>query len=118
VQTRLLVVDDEPHILESLRVFFAREGFDVDAVPDGETGLDRLPGSPRYDVVLVDLGPLVDGAQAPTSADAGRFPLAVNVPPADEPPPPPPRPQAMPRGETGSAHLQRRIQTSNETSDV
>ncbi len=55
MQTRLLVVDDEPHILESLRVFFAREGFDVDAVPDGESGLDRLPGSPRYDVALVDL---------------------------------------------------------------
>lgn len=44
MQTRLLVVDDEPHILESLRVFFAREGFDVDAVGEGETAMDRLPG--------------------------------------------------------------------------
>lgn len=34
------------------------------------------------DVLLIDEGPLVDGAQAPTSADAGRFPLQVNASPA------------------------------------
>ena len=56
------------------------------------------------DVLLVDGGPLVDGAQAPTSADAGRFPLQVHVPVR-----PPPT-----AGETGNDYHNRRLRELND----
>lgn len=56
------------------------------------------------DVLRVDAGPLIDGAQAPTSADAGRFPLQVNVPPR-----PPPK-----DGETGNDYHNRRLRELND----
>lgn len=57
------------------------------------------------DVLLVDAGPLVEGAQAPTSTDAGRLPL---------------QPQARNRpsptdGETGNEHINRRLRDLNPT---
>lgn len=58
------------------------------------------------DVLLVDGGPLIDGAQAPTSADAGRFPLQVHVRKSPSPPP---------DGETGNDHINRRLRELNPT---
>jgi DNA-binding NtrC family response regulator len=51
---RVLVVDDEEEIRESLEMLLASEGFSVDAVPDGEAAIARM-GSELYDVVLLDL---------------------------------------------------------------
>ena len=51
---RVLVVDDEAEIRDSLELLLKSEGFDVDAVPDGEGGLAKVE-SGLYDLVLLDL---------------------------------------------------------------
>jgi two-component system, OmpR family, response regulator RegX3 len=52
--TRILVVDDEPAIRESVAYAFEREGYDVVAVEDGETALSRAR-SEFFDAVILDV---------------------------------------------------------------
>lgn len=40
--TRILVVEDEPNIVESLRFILEQGGFDLDIVSDGREALQRL----------------------------------------------------------------------------
>ncbi|MDQ2825574.1 MAG: response regulator [Actinomycetota bacterium] len=59
----VLVIDDDPVILELLRVNFEIEGFDVICAKDGEEGLRRAR-SERPDVVISDIMmPKRDGLQ-------------------------------------------------------
>ena len=51
---RVLVVDDEPGIVDLLRDALERAGHEVDVAYDGETALERI-SSRTYDVVLSDL---------------------------------------------------------------
>jgi DNA-binding response OmpR family regulator len=51
---RFLVVDDEEDMRGMLCFHFAGEGFAVDAVEDGVSGLAALAAAP-YDVVLLDV---------------------------------------------------------------
>ncbi len=58
---RLLVVDDEPRILDFLRRALVAHGYEVDTVADGRDALRAL-GEHDYDLVLLDLMmPGVDG---------------------------------------------------------
>ena len=58
---RVLVVDDEASIRELLTRTLALTEYDVEAVPDGRTGLDRLRLGP-YDLLIADLRmPVMDG---------------------------------------------------------
>jgi len=58
---RLLVVDDEPRILDFLRRALGAHGYTVDTASDGEEALTALAGT-DYDLVLLDLMlPGVDG---------------------------------------------------------
>jgi two-component system, OmpR family, response regulator RegX3 len=51
---RILIVEDEPALAESVQYSLTREGFDVVVAPDGEEALDRFrTGSP--DLVILDL---------------------------------------------------------------
>ncbi|MBI2849884.1 MAG: response regulator transcription factor [Chloroflexi bacterium] len=57
---RILVVDDEPHILELTRLYLEREGFQVECVGTGHEALAKLAGNP--DLVILDLMlPDIDG---------------------------------------------------------
>jgi two-component system, OmpR family, phosphate regulon response regulator PhoB len=59
----VLVIDDDPVILELLRVNFEIEGFDVICATDGEDGLRRAQAD-RPDVVISDIMmPHRDGLQ-------------------------------------------------------
>ena len=59
----VLVIDDDPVILELLRVNFEIEGFDVICATDGEEGLQRAHAE-RPDVVMTDIMmPRRDGLQ-------------------------------------------------------
>ena len=51
---RILVIDDEPDIRESLEAFLMLEGYSVELAENGGEGLEKL-ASGDYDVVLLDL---------------------------------------------------------------
>jgi two-component system, OmpR family, response regulator RegX3 len=59
---KILVVDDEETLRETLTSSFSREGHTVEAVASGEAAIDRA-GADHFDVVLLDvaLGPGVNG---------------------------------------------------------
>jgi two-component system response regulator ResD len=60
-EARVLVVDDEPMVREVLARYLERDGFEVEAVADGELAL-RAFEARRPDLVLLDLMlPRVDG---------------------------------------------------------
>lgn len=52
--TRVMIVEDEPHIVESLTFLLRREGFEVDALDDGEAAFAAL-GAAAPDVLVLDV---------------------------------------------------------------
>ena len=54
MSARVLIVEDEPHIVESLSFIIDRAGFAVAAVSDGETAVERIRAAPP-DVVVLDV---------------------------------------------------------------
>jgi two-component system response regulator AtoC len=58
---KLLVIDDEAGLRQSLRLILAEEGFEVAEASDGERGLERALKEP-FDAVLCDVRmPVLDG---------------------------------------------------------
>jgi DNA-binding response OmpR family regulator len=53
-KARILIVEDEPHIVLSLELLLARAGYETAAAADGEEGL-ALAKDLRPDVVLLDI---------------------------------------------------------------
>jgi two-component system, OmpR family, response regulator MprA len=61
---KILVVDDEPAVRESLRRALQLEGYDVDLAVDGEEALDRVRGD-DLDALVLDVSmPRLDGLEA------------------------------------------------------
>lgn len=58
---RLLIVEDEPHILRPLVDYFRGEGYEVDAAKDGEAALRLAAEAPPDCVVLDVMLPKKDG---------------------------------------------------------
>jgi len=74
----VLVIDDDPVILELLRVNFEIEGFDVISATDGEEGF-KLAQSEQPDAVISDIMmPRRDGLQLLT--DLKRDPSTEHLP--------------------------------------
>ncbi len=62
-ETRVLVVDDEEIVRESLGGWLEKDGYQVTRAPDGRAAVERMKGG-RWNVVLVDLKmPGLDGLQ-------------------------------------------------------
>jgi DNA-binding response OmpR family regulator len=58
---KILVVDDEPDLLEQLRETLTSQKYNVDTADDGESALDKLFDNP-YDLIILDIMiPKVDG---------------------------------------------------------
>ncbi|NIK79133.1 DNA-binding response OmpR family regulator [Paenibacillus castaneae] len=57
----VLVVDDDPHIRELVRVILQREGLTVQEAEDGQSALERMESSPADMVVLDIMMPKLDG---------------------------------------------------------
>src|SRR6266566_4437695 len=54
VTSKILVVDDEDHIVELARIYLTREGYDVEGVGDGAQALTRF-GQIKPDLVVLDI---------------------------------------------------------------
>ncbi len=64
VPVKILVVDDEPAVRDSLRRALQLEGYDVELAADGQEALDRLSGD-GVDAVVLDVSmPRLDGLEA------------------------------------------------------
>src|SRR5689334_20283255 len=51
---RVLLIDDEPEIRESLSLFLGSEGYNIETAANATEGLHRMEGR-SYDLVLLDL---------------------------------------------------------------
>jgi len=81
---RILIVDDDARLNESLRAALLEEGHQVTAAPGGQEGIDAFKGAQAthepFDVVITDLGmPYVDGRQVVASvrATAPKTPIIL-----------------------------------------
>jgi len=62
-RTRILIVDDEEIVRESLSAWLEKDGYTLATAPDGETALARIRKE-RWSLLLVDLKmPGIDGLQ-------------------------------------------------------
>jgi two-component system response regulator MtrA len=63
VDARILLVEDDPSIREVTTIGLRNAGFEIDAVADGQAGLDRFRAAP-YDLILLDVMlPRLDGLE-------------------------------------------------------
>jgi len=63
IPKRILIVDDEPQILDFLKDLFVAAGWDVQSADSGTAGIEKLEHG-RYDVILTDLKmPGADGIE-------------------------------------------------------
>jgi CheY-like chemotaxis protein len=61
---KVLIIDDEPHIREMMRLTLEAAGHEIGEAPDGEEGLVRFGDGSEYDVVLLDQKmPGIDGLE-------------------------------------------------------
>src|SRR3989440_7906054 len=76
-KTRILIVEDEPAMVEGLRDNFEYEGYDVVSAGDGVAGLERaLAGDP--DLVVLDvMMPRLSGLDFCKQLKAKRPPLPI-----------------------------------------
>ena len=60
---RILIIEDEPQLLEQLNKSLTKQGYAVDSATDGEDGLFQGTEFP-YDLAIIDLGlPKIDGIE-------------------------------------------------------
>jgi two-component system OmpR family response regulator len=76
--SKVLVVDDDPHIRELVRIFLEREGFDVIEAADGLEALASLE-TVKADMVILDIMmPNLDGWElCRRLRQSGDFPLLI-----------------------------------------
>lgn len=61
---KVLIIDDEPHIREMMRLTLEAAGYEVGEAADGEEGLARFGDGDAFDVVLLDQRmPGIDGLE-------------------------------------------------------
>jgi two-component system, NtrC family, response regulator AtoC len=78
-RTRILVVDDEEIVRESLAGWLEKDGYLVATAPDGAAALERVRAEP-WSIAIVDLKmPGVDGMQVLEQAKRAQADLAVVI---------------------------------------
>ncbi len=75
---RILVCDDEASLRQMLEVLLRRAGYEVEAVGSCEEAIERLSGTPRYDLVVSDLA-MPDGSGMQVLEAAKRRDEALQV---------------------------------------
>jgi two-component system, OmpR family, response regulator MprA len=80
MNTKVLVVDDDPAVRESLRRALALEGYDVELAADGDEALHRLENGDEPAAVVLDvMMPTVDGLEVcrRLRADGSAVPILM-----------------------------------------
>jgi DNA-binding NtrC family response regulator len=63
-KARILVVDDESHVAETLRDVLEYQGFATEIAQNGKEALDRLMGGVYFDLIITDMVmPEMDGLE-------------------------------------------------------
>jgi CheY-like chemotaxis protein len=63
-RSRILIVDDQPHVLDLLRDTFEASGYAVDTAVDGAQALAQVTSQHSYDAILSDIRmPVLDGPE-------------------------------------------------------
>ncbi|MEM7058614.1 MAG: response regulator transcription factor [Pseudomonadota bacterium] len=71
---RILVIDDDARLLEMLEKYLTDAGYQVEAVPDGQSGLEAIRSTP-FDAIVLDLMlPDIDGLEICKSIRAENGP--------------------------------------------
>jgi two-component system KDP operon response regulator KdpE len=77
--SRILIVEDDPALRNSIRSILQRNGHHVQSAGDGAAGARELQGG-AYDVVLLDIGlPFVDGWHILGSLEGKRLPSVIVI---------------------------------------
>ena len=64
---QILVVDDDPNIREVISVLLSSEGYDVEAVENGQKAVEKVYDGGQYDIVCLDIMmPDMDGIEVCT----------------------------------------------------
>ncbi|HEU0221183.1 MAG TPA: response regulator [Paracoccaceae bacterium] len=78
---RVLIIEDEPNIVESLAWLLNREGFEVAAEPDGEAALGRVQRERPHLVILDAMLPRRSGfdilREIRATAETARIPVIM-----------------------------------------
>ena len=78
-RSRVLIVEDEPHIIESLSFVLGREGFLVSSALDGEAAVEILRRDPPDLVILDVMLPRLNGFEVLKLAKADPALKAIPV---------------------------------------
>jgi DNA-binding response OmpR family regulator len=73
----ILLVDDEPSIIQLSRMYLEREGFTVESAGDGEAALDAVHGHKPGLLVLDVMIPKVDGFEVCRRLRAENNPILI-----------------------------------------
>jgi DNA-binding response OmpR family regulator len=78
-KARILVVEDDPKTIASVRLYLEHAGYEVDVASDGRSGLERARASPLPDLVVLDrMLPQLDGmAVCRAIRDTSRTPVIL-----------------------------------------
>ena len=80
MKKRVLVVDDDADIRETVRLILADEGYEVDDAADGSAALAQLRSGARPDVILLDLMmPVMNGWQFREAQQADPLLAAIPI---------------------------------------
>jgi DNA-binding response OmpR family regulator len=73
----ILLVDDEPHIIELARLYLEREGFRIITAGDGKAALDAVASEKPALMVLDLMMPEMDGLEVCRTLRAEKDPVAI-----------------------------------------
>jgi len=63
-KARILLADDDPRVVQVVSRYLDLEGYEVEAVSDGESAVERATANPPDLVILDIMMPAIDGIEA------------------------------------------------------